>query len=417
MIISDDLIEIGIKAKEAARKLAFTSTRAKDNALAVMAQALIDNQEEILKANEIDVQAAEQKGLRKSLVNRLRLTSETIIEISESIQEVIQLPDPVGGGEFWTRPNGLRIQKMSVPLGVVAMIYEARPNVTVDAAVLCLKSGNACILRGGSEAIESNKALARIISEAVERSGLPKGSIQLIAKTEREYALQLMRMNNYIDVIIPRGGEGLIKTVIENSTVPVIETGTGVCHAFVDKDADMEKAVSIVFNAKTQKPGVCNALEALLVHQDVAHIYLPLIGDKFKEFGVEIRGCERVMDILGYSTPAKEADWSTEYLDLIISAKVVTDMEEALDHIYKYSTKHSETIITENYTSAQRFLNEIDAAAVFVNASTRFTDGGRFGFGAEIGISTQKLHARGPMALPELTTIKYIIFGDNHIVE
>ncbi len=417
MIISDDLILIGEKAKDAARKLAFTSTEAKNNALAVMAQALISNQEEILRANSLDVQAAEEKGLRKSLVNRLRLTSEAISEMSKAIQDIIKLPDPVGGGEFWTRPNGLRIQKTRVPLGVVSMIYEARPNVTVDAAVLCLKSGNACILRGGSEAIESNKALAKIISKAAESSGLPQGSIQLIEKTDREYALQLMRMNKYIDVIIPRGGEGLIKTVIENSTVPVIETGTGVCHAFVDKDADVEKAVSIVFNAKTQKPGVCNALETLLVHQDVAQEYLKLIGDKFNDYGVEIRGCERVKDILSYAVLANEEDWGTEYLDLIISAKVVTDMEEAMDHIYKYSTKHSEIIITENYSSAQRFLKEVDAAAVLVNASTRFTDGGRFGFGAEIGISTQKLHARGPMALPELTTVKYMIYGDGHIVE
>lgn len=417
MIISDDLILIGKKAKDAARKLAFTSTDAKNKALTAMVQALIDNQEEILRANVLDVQAAEEKGLRRSLINRLRLTSQAINDMSNAIQDIIKLPDPVGGGEFWTRPNGLRIQKTRVPLGVVAMIYEARPNVTVDAAVLCLKSGNASILRGGSEAIESNKALAKIISEAAENSGLPQGSIQLIEKTEREYANQLMRMNKYIDVIIPRGGEGLINTVIENSTVPVIETGTGVCHAFVDKDADIDKAVSVVFNAKTQKPEVCNALETVLVHQDVAEKYLKLVGEKFNNYGVEIRGCEKVKDIISYAVPANEEDFGIEFLDLIISAKVVKDMEEALDHIYKYSTKHSEIIITENYSAAQRFLNEVDAAAVFVNASTRFTDGGRFGFGAEIGISTQKLHARGPMALPELTTIKYIIYGDGHIVE
>ena len=323
MIISDELIIIGQKAKEAARKLAFTSTAAKNNALGAMARALTDNKEEILSANSHDVQAAEAKGLKKSLINRLKLSPEAIVEMSNAIKEIIELPDPVGGGEFWTRPNGLRIQKTRVPLGVVAMIYEARPNVTVDAAVLCLKSGNACILRGGSEAIESNKALARIISEAAESIGLPKGSIQLIHKTEREYALQLMRMNKYIDVIIPRGGEGLIKTVVENSTVPVIETGTGVCHAYVDKDANLDKAVAIVFNSKTQKPGVCNALESLLVHQDIASEYLELIGDKFKNFGVEIRGCEKVKDILSYATLASEEDWGTEYLDLIISVKVV----------------------------------------------------------------------------------------------
>lgn len=416
MELSRELITIGERAKKAARNLAFASTEAKNNSLEAMAQALIDHQEEILQANGLDVQAAEEKGLKKSLINRLQLSKETIRDMSNALKEVISLPDPVGLGEFWTRPNGLRIQKTRVPLGVVAMIYEARPNVTVDAAALCLKSGNACILRGGSEAIESNKVLARIISEAAEKSGSPDGSIQLVTMTEREYVLQLMKMNKYIDVIIPRGGSGLIQTVVQNSTVPVIETGTGVCHAYVDKDADLEKAVSIVFNAKTQRPGVCNALETLLVHQDVAEEYLPLIGQKFQDSGVEIRGCDKVRNIIGYAEPASEEDWSAEYLDLIISAKVVADLDEALDHIYKYSTKHSETIITENYSAAQRFLQEIDAAAVYANASTRFTDGGRFGFGAEIGISTQKLHARGPMALPELTTVKYMVYGDGQIV-
>ncbi|NLO96703.1 MAG: glutamate-5-semialdehyde dehydrogenase [Peptococcaceae bacterium] len=416
MEISQEMIDIGQRAKDAARKLAFIGTETKNKALAAMAEALLQNQDQILSANARDVQAAEEKGLRRSLINRLQLTEKKVSEMSEAIRDVIALPDPVGVGEFWTRPNGLRIQKTRVPLGVVAMIYEARPNVTVDAAALSLKSGNACILRGGSEAIESNKVLARIIAEAAVKSGCPAGSIQLVDKTDREYALQLMKMNKYVDVIIPRGGASLIQTVIENSTVPVIETGTGVCHAFVDKDADLEKAVNIVFNSKTQKPEVCNALETLLVHEDVAESYLPLIGQKFKDYGVEIRGCEKVRAILPYAKPAQEEDWSTEYLDLIISIKVVRDLDEALDHIYKYSTKHSETIITENYTTAQRFMNEIDAAVVYTNASTRFTDGGRFGFGAEIGISTQKLHARGPMALPELTTVKYIVYGDGQIV-
>ncbi|NLM21751.1 MAG: glutamate-5-semialdehyde dehydrogenase [Peptococcaceae bacterium] len=416
MEISQEMIAIGQKAKDAARRLAFMGTETKNKALAAMAEALLQNQTHILSANVQDVEAAEKKGLRKSLINRLQLTEKKIIEMSEAIQDVIALPDPVGAGEFWTRPNGLRIHKTRVPLGVVAMIYEARPNVTVDAAALCLKSGNACVLRGGSEAIESNKVLAQIIAEAAENCGCPAGSIQLVANTDRQYAVQLMRMNKYIDVIIPRGGTGLIRTVIENSTVPVIETGTGVCHAFVDKDADLEKAVNIVFNSKTQKPEVCNALETLLVHEDVAENYLPLIGQKFKDYGVEIRGCEKVQRILPYAQPAQEEDWGAEYLDLIISVKVVRDLDEALDHIYKYSTQHSETIITENYSTAQRFINEIDAAAVYTNVSTRFTDGGRFGFGAEIGISTQKLHARGPMALPELTTFKYMVYGDGQIV-
>lgn len=416
MEISAEMISLGQRAKLAARKLAFAGTEAKNKMLLAMADALLEQEKEILEANALDVQAAGAKGLRKSLINRLGLTPAKITEMSQAVKDVVNLPDPVGGGEFWTRPNGLRMQKTRVPLGVVAMIYEARPNVTVDAATLCLKSGNACILRGGSEALESNKVLAEILSGAAEKNGAPAGSIQLIAKPGREYAQQMMRMNKYIDVIIPRGGAGLIQSVLENSTVPVIETGTGICHAFVDSQADLEKAVAVVFNAKTQNPGVCNALETLLVHRDVAREYLPLIGQKFKDFGVEIRGCPVVTGILAYAKPAQEEDWSTEYLDLIISVKVVHDLEQALDHIYQYSTRHSETIITENYSTAQRFLNEVDAAAVYVNASTRFTDGGRFGFGAEIGISTQKLHARGPMALPELTTVKYMIYGDGQIV-
>jgi glutamate-5-semialdehyde dehydrogenase len=411
-----ELIEIGQRAKDAARKLAYMGTAAKNEALRVMADALLEHEKDILEANQKDVKAAQEKGLKKSLVNRLTLTTEGIQQMSEALREVVNLPDPVGEGEFWTRPNGLRIQRTRVPLGVVAMIYEARPNVTVDAAALCLKSGNAVILRGGSEAIESNKVLSRVISEAAEKSGMPLASIQLIQNTNREWVQQLMKMNGYVDVIIPRGGAGLIQTVVKESTVPVIETGTGVCHAFVDRDAILDKGVQIVFNAKTQKPGVCNALETVLVDETIAKDFLPMLGEEFQKSGVEIRGCKKVCEILPYAIEATEEDWSTEYLDLIISAKVVSDLDEALDHIYQYSTKHSETIITENYSRAQRFLNEVDAAAVYVNASTRFTDGGRFGFGAEIGISTQKLHARGPMGLKELTTIKYMIYGDGQIV-
>lgn len=412
-----ELITIGERAKQAARKLAFSGTESKNRALLAMAEALLVHEQEILEANARDVKAAEEKGLKKSLVNRLRLTPEGIKEMSQALKEVVSLPDPVGEGEFWTRPNGLRIQKTRAPLGVVAMIYEARPNVTVDAAALCLKSGNAVILRGGSEAIESNKVLARVIAEAAEQSGLPQGSIQLVMETDREWVNQLMRMNGYVDVIIPRGGAGLIQTVVQQATVPVIETGTGVCHAYVDRDADFAKAIPIVTNAKTQKPGVCNALETLLVDEPVAQAFLPLIGEELVKHKVEIRGCARTREILPYAREAAEEDWATEYLDLIISVKVVKDLDEALDHIYRYSTKHSETIITENYSKAQRFLREIDAAAVYVNASTRFTDGGRFGFGAEIGISTQKLHARGPMGLRELTTVKYMVYGDGQIVK
>jgi len=412
-----ELLEIGVRAKQAARRLAFTSTEDKNRALLAMAQASLDHEAEILAANAVDVQNAEAKGLKKSLINRLHLTTEAIRSMSDAIKEVVNLPDPVGEGEFWTRPNGLRIQRTRVPLGVVAMVYEARPNVTVDAAALCLKSGNAVILRGGSEAIESNKVLARVIAAAAEGAGMPAGCIQLVEETSREWVQQLMRMNQYVDVIIPRGGAGLIQTVVQNATVPVIETGTGVCHAYVDKDADPQKAIDIVVNAKTNRPGVCNALETLLIDESVADVLLPKIGDALRNKGVEIRGCEKTRQILSYALPATEDDWKAEYLDLILSVKVVKGLDEALDHIYRYSTKHSETIITENYSQAQRFLNEVDAAAVYVNASTRFTDGGRFGFGAEIGISTQKLHARGPMGLPELTTYKYVIYGNGQIVQ
>ncbi|WP_068965302.1 glutamate-5-semialdehyde dehydrogenase [Desulfosporosinus sp. BG] len=416
MMFHAELMEIGRKAKVAARQLAFVGTESKNKALLAMAEALVNNEQEILKANSIDVQAAEEKGLKNSLVNRLRLTSKGILDISNALREVVVLRDPVGEGEVWTRPNGLRIQQTHVPLGVVAMIYEARPNVTVDAAALCIKSGNAVILRGGSEAIESNKVLARVIAEAAEESGLPQGCIQLITETNREWVQQLMRMNGYVDVIIPRGGAGLIKTVVQNATVPVIETGTGMCHAFIDQYADFDKAIPIVINAKTQNPGVCNALETLLVDEAIAEDFLPRMGEELKKYKVEIKGCPRTCGILSYALPAIEEDWVAEHLDLILSVKVVPHLDAALDHIYKYSTKHSETIITENYSRAQRFLKEIDAAAVYVNASTRFTDGGRFGFGAEIGISTQKLHARGPMGLKELTTIKYIVYGDGQIV-
>lgn len=411
-----ELIEIGQKAKQAARKLAYTGTAGKNKALLAMAEALLAHEKEILEANQKDVEAATQKGLKKTLVNRLTLTPDGVRQMSDALKEVVNLPDPVGEGEFWTRPNGLRIQRTRVPLGVVAMIYEARPNVTVDAAALCLKSGNAVILRGGSEAIESNKILCRIISAAAESQGMPPASIQLLENTDRQWIQQLMKMNAYVDVIIPRGGAGLIQTVVRESTVPVIETGTGVCHAFVDRDADLDKGVKIVFNAKTQRPGVCNALETLLVDEAIALEYLPKMGEEFRAFGVEIRGCKKVCEILPYAIEATDEDWATEYLDLIISVKVVKDLDEALDHIFNYGTKHSEVIITENYTKAQRFLNEVDAAAVYVNASTRFTDGGRFGFGAEIGISTQKLHARGPMGLRELTTLKYMVYGEDHIV-
>jgi len=411
-----ELTALGQKAKQAARTLMHAGTQQKNDALLRLSTALKEQEEAILAANALDVARAEASGLKKSFINRLRLTPALLEEICESVRDVVKLPDPVGEGTFWTRPNGLRIQKTRVPLGVVAMIYEARPNVTVDAAVLCLKSGNACILRGSREAAESNAVLVRVIARAVAESGLPSDSVQLMTLTDRSYVQQLVRMNAYIDVIIPRGGAGLIQNVVANATVPVIETGTGVCHAFVHRDADPAKALTVVYNAKTQKPAVCNALETLLVERSVAASFLPQIGGMLKAGGVEIRGCPETRTILPEAREAREEDWRTEHNDLILNIRVVAGLDEALDHIYTYSTKHSEVILTEDYSAAQRFLTEVDAAAVYVNASTRFTDGGRFGFGAEIGISTQKLHARGPMALPELTTVKYMVYGSGQIV-
>jgi glutamate-5-semialdehyde dehydrogenase len=410
----NDIGSIGKKAKDAARVLAFIDSQTKNEALLKMSRAILDSEKEILQANEKDVAAAKEKGLRESLINRLKLTSRSVAGISKSLKDVAALPDPVGQGRIFTRPNGLRIQKISVPIGVIAMIYEARPNVTVDAAALCVKAGNACILRGGSEAFNSNVVLCEIIKNAA--SDLPEGSISLLPWTDRKYALELMKATEYVDVIIPRGGANLIKTVKENATVPVIETGTGVCHAFADAEADIEKALEIVYNSKTNNPGVCNALETLLVHADIAEKFLPKMAERFLAGNVKIIGCEETRKIINWATPATEEDWKTEYLDLIISVKIVKNIDEALEHIYLYGTRHSETIITENYSAAQRFLKEVDSAAVYVNASTRFTDGGRFGFGAEIGISTQKLHARGPMGLSELTSYKYAIYGDGQIV-
>jgi len=406
------------KAKEAARKLAYLSTDVKNDALLAMADSLLKNTYNILEANESDIREAHKNGLSQALMDRLKLTQARVVDMANGLAMVASLPDPVGEVEsMWTRPNGLRIGRTRVPLGVVGIIYEARPNVTVDAAGLCMKAGNAVVLRGGSEAIHSNVAITNVIAEAASREGMPEGAINLIETTDRDAVDFMLKLNEYIDVIIPRGGAGLIQTVVQNATVPVIETGVGNCHVFVDRYADLEKARSIVINAKCQRPGVCNALESLLVHQAVAAEFLPLILESLKEAGVEVRGCERTKAAAGWVIPATDEDFAKEFLDMIISVKVVDSLDDAMDHIYRYSTKHSEAIITENYTRAMRFINEVDAAAVYINASTRFTDGGQFGFGAEIGISTQKLHARGPMGLKELTTTKYIVFGDGQIRE
>lgn len=403
-------------AKQAAAKLAVTSTAVKNAALLAMAAALEAQQAEILAANERDMTAAAAKGMKSSMLDRLKLTAERISGMADGLRQVAGLADPVGNViDGKTLPNGLHITKIRVPLGVIGIIYEARPNVTADAAGLCLKSGNAVILKGGSEAMESNKTVAAILAQAAEGAGIPAGSIQFIDTSDRQAVQDLIHMNGLVDVVIPRGGAGLIQAVVRNASVPVIETGAGVCHTYVDKDTDVEMAMKIAFNAKVQRPSVCNAMETLLVHKDIADKFLPMMLMMYNSSAVEIRGDEAVQEYSGQVHPATEEDWSTEYGDLRLSVKIVDSIEEAMAHIAKYGTSHSECIVTNNYQAAQLFQYTVDAAAVYVNASTRFTDGNEFGFGAEIGISTQKLHARGPMALPELTSTKYLINGNGQV--
>lgn len=405
-------------AKQAASILRITSTGVKNKALDAMANALEDNMKEILEANAEDIAAAQANGLSSVLIERLTLNENRILGMANGVREVAQLSDPVGETiDAWKLPNGLEISKVRVPLGVVGMIYESRPNVTVDAAALCLKAGNAVVLRGGSEAIHSNTALWRIIASAAYKAQIPEGAIQLIETVDREAVGTLLKLNEYIDVLIPRGGHSLIQRVVKEATVPVIETGVGNCHVYVDEDADLAMAVRIVENAKCQRPGVCNAMETLLVHRAVAEEFLPLIAHVLKERNVELRGCTLSKAIVPEMKEAVEEDWSTEYLDLVLAVKVVESMDEAIEHIAKFGTKHSEAIITKNYFRAREFTRSVDAAAVYVNASTRFTDGQQFGMGAEIGISTQNLHARGPMGLKELTTNKYIVCGEGQIRE
>lgn len=403
-------------AKQAAAKLAVTSTAVKNAALLAMAAALEAQQAEILAANERDMTAAAAKGMKSSMLDRLKLTAERISGMADGLRQVAGLADPVGNViDGKTLPNGLHITKIRVPLGVIGIIYEARPNVTADAAGLCLKSGNAVILKGGSEAMESNKTVAAILAQAAEGAGIPAGSIQFIDTSDRQAVQDLIHMNGLVDVVIPRGGAGLIQAVVRNASVPVIETGEGVCHTYVDKDANVEMAMKIAFNAKVQRPSVCNAMETLLVHKDIADKFLPMMLMMYNSSAVEIRGDETVQEYSGQVHAATEEDWSTEYGDLRLSVKIVDSIEEAMAHIAKYGTGHSECIVTNNYQAAQLFQYTVDAAAVYVNASTRFTDGNEFGFGAEIGISTQKLHARGPMALPELTSTKYLINGNGQV--
>jgi glutamate-5-semialdehyde dehydrogenase len=412
----DELIIIGKKAKQASVQLAHMNSELKNRVLLKVADLLEEHTDTILKANAVDLEQGKVMGLRGAIVERLTLSGEKIAGVAEGLREIVQLDDPIGEiEEMKKRPNGLLIGKKRVPLGVVGVIYESRPNVTADVAGLCIKTGNVCVLRGGKEAFMSNRAIVKIFHKAIEECGLDPNMVQLVQDTTRESAVAMMKLNEYLDILIPRGGAGLIQTVVQNSTVPVIETGVGNCHIYVDKTADLEKAISIVYNAKTHRPGVCNAAESLLVHRDVAEAVLPSIGKSLAKGGVEIRGDKLTCALIPGAVPARDEDWATEYLDLIISSKVVSSVEDAVDHINKYGSMHSECIVTENYSDAQYFLDRVDAAAVYVNASTRFTDGFEFGYGAEIGISTQKLHARGPMGLKELTTNKYVIYGSGQI--
>lgn len=407
---------LGAQAKTASRVLMTAPTAAKNNALLKIADALIQNTDSILAENEKDLAAGRANGMADSLLDRLALSAERIAGMAQGVREVADLPDPIGTVQSEiTRPNGLTIQRVSVPLGVIAVIFEARPNVTSDAAALCLKAGSACLLRGGKEAIHSNTAIAEVMRNALRETEFPADCIQLVEDTSRESATALMRLSGYVDVLIPRGSARLIRSVVENATVPVIETGAGNCHVYIDRDANTDMAAEIVFNAKTSRVSVCNSAESLVMHADIAAEALPKIAARLSEKDVTLYGDERAKAILPDILPAQESDWGTEYLDYKMSVRVVGSVEEAIDHITRYSTGHSECIVTDNRETAEKFLNEVDSAAVYHNASTRFTDGGEFGFGAEIGISTQKLHARGPLGLPQLTSVKYKILGNGQV--
>lgn len=407
------LENLGCAAKEASRKLLTATTDEKNTALLKIADALQKNAAYILKENEADLENGRENGLSASLLDRLALTEARIADIADGVRAVASLPDPVGTVLYETeRPNGLKIQRVTVPMGVIGVIFEARPNVTVDSAALCLKAGSAVILRGGKEAIRSNTALCDTMRNALSQTALPKDCVQLVTDTSRESATALMRLNGFVDVLIPRGGAGLIRATVENATVSVIETGVGNCHIYVDKDADLTMAADIVYNAKTSRVSVCNAAESLLVHSEIAAAALPKIKARLDEKQVVLRGDERACEILPDIEKATQADWGTEYLDYTMSVKIVDSVDQAIAHIFRYSTGHSECIVTENCKTAEKFLGEVDSAAVYHNASTRFTDGGEFGFGAEIGISTQKLHARGPLGLPQLVSMKYKIYGN-----
>jgi glutamate-5-semialdehyde dehydrogenase len=403
-------------AKDASRQLRKVGRGKKDAALELMASRLIKQKKSIQKENEKDLSLAREKGLSSAMIDRLTLDEKTIQSMAEGVEEVAALPDPVGEVTgMWKRPNGLMVGRVRIPLGVIGFIYESRPNVTVDAASLCLKAGNVVILKGGSEAIHSNLILTDIFREALEETGLHQKAIQIIPTTEREAVGILLGLDDYVDIIIPRGGEGLIRFVAENSRIPVLKHYKGVCHIYVDEFADLEMATNVCFNAKVQRPGVCNAMETMLVHEKIASNFLPPMAKSLQDAGVEIRGCPKTLDLMPDATPANESDWPAEFLDLILAVRIVSDMDEALEHIDKYSSNHTEAIITRDYTRSQRFLAEVDSSVVLVNTSTRFNDGYQLGLGAEIGINTSKLHAFGPMGLEELTTTKFIVYGDGQI--
>ncbi|MBQ3862815.1 MAG: glutamate-5-semialdehyde dehydrogenase [Schwartzia sp.] len=416
MDLHDTIVKQAETAKSASRRLAVLPSPIKNKALEAMACALEDGAALILEANAADLEAARAKKIKKSFLDRLMLDEGRIHSMAEGLRQTAALPDPVGEGEWETvRPNGIEIRRVKVPIGVIGIVYEARPNVTADAAALCMKSGNAVLLRGGSEALRSNRVISSLLAKAAYDAGIPEGALQFIDSDDREAVGEMMKLKGLLDVIIPRGGAGLIQRIVRESQVPVIETGAGICHTYVDEGADLDMAVRIAVNAKTSRPSVCNAMETLLVHEKEAKEFLPRVAAELRERKVELRGCERTRGVLSDIEAATEDDWSTEYDDLILSIRVVRDIDEAIEHINRYNTGHSETIVTRDIQRAHRFQREVDAAAVYVNASTRFTDGFEFGFGAEIGISTQKLHARGPMGLNELTSTKYLIYGEGQV--
>ncbi len=416
MSVKQDVLNIAKEARAASLKLSRLGTAVKNVALEKIAVDILGNADFLKTENKKDLDAAAAKGLTKAMIDRLTLSDKVINSMAKGLREVAALPDPVGEiTGMWKRPNGLMVGRMRIPIGVIGIIYESRPNVTADAAALCLKSGNAVILRGGSEAIHSNMAIAKVIKEALVSSGAPAGAVQVVPVTDREAVLEMLKLEDFIDIIIPRGGEGLIRFVVENSKIPVIKHYKGVCHVYVDEFADLDMAESIAFNAKVQRPGVCNSMETLLVHSAVAEEFLPRLNKKYLEAGVEVRGCERTVKILPNAKAATEEDWSAEFLDLILAVKVVSSFEEAVEHIEKYGSLHTESIVTKDYARAQRFLREVNSSTVVVNASTRFSDGFELGLGAEIGISTTKIHAFGPMGLEELTTRKFIILGEGQI--